>query len=76
MLKIKLTQTGRKRARSFRVVVQPDREKREGKVVELLGTFRPKPRPALKVNRERVDYWIKKGARPTETVARLLEPEK
>lgn len=73
MLMIKLILTGRRGQRSNRIVVQERREKRQGNIVEQLGTYGLKPSPSVKVNKERLEYWLKVGAKPTEAVARLLK---
>ena len=74
MLKIKLTRTGKKKQPSYRIVIAEARSKRDGKFVENLGTYNPlQKKTKVKINRERFDYWIKKGAQPTETVRRLYK---
>lgn len=72
MLRIKLIQTGRNSRRSYRIVVQERREKREGNVVEQLGSFSSTPTSVVKIDRERLSYWTKVGARPTAAVAKLV----
>lgn len=73
MLKIKLFPTGKRNQRKFRIVVAVDRSKANGKYLENLGFYDPLTEPAtVKINKERYQAWIKKGAKPTQTV-RLLE---
>ncbi len=72
MLMIKLKKVGRKNQRTFRVIVQEDREKLDGKNAEDLGWFNPHANQ-FKVNRVRADYWILNGAKPTDSAAKLLE---
>ena len=74
MLRIRLARTGAKKKRSFRVVVI-DREKaRDGRFVEILGHYNPRRHPPeLVLNRERADYWISRGAQPSETVRSFLK---
>ena len=72
-VKIRLTKTGRKHQVSFRLVAQDTRSPRDGKFLEVLGYFNPFNKPTLKVKKERVDYWMQKGAKPTEAVTKLLE---
>lgn len=72
MLRIKLVQTGRSGHRSHRIVVQEKREKREGNIVEQLGTFSSTPTSVVQINRERLSYWIKVGAKPTAAVVKLV----
>jgi small subunit ribosomal protein S16 len=55
------------------VVVTEHREARDGAFVEILGHYYPRATPAkVELNRERVDYWLSKGARPSDTVRTLL----
>jgi len=74
LLAIKLMRTGAKKRPSYRVVVKEKQSKRDGAYLENLGTYNPTREPAevnLKV--DRVQYWIGKGAQPTDTVARLIK---
>ena len=66
--------TGAKKRPSYRVVVKEKQSKRDGAYLENLGTYNPTREPAevnLKV--DRVQYWIGKGAQPTDTVSRLIK---
>jgi len=57
----------------YRVVVKEKRSKRDGKYLELLGTYDPMKNPAeIKLNQERIQYWIGVGAQPTQTAANLI----
>ena len=71
MLAIKLRLAGRKKQRSFRVIVQEARSKLNGKFVEDIGWYNPHTNQ-FKLNKERVNYWIEKGAQPTESAARVI----
>ena len=74
MLAIKLMRTGAKKRASYRIVVKEKQSKRDGAYLENLGTYDPTRNPAeIKLNMERVGYWIDKGAQPTETVSRLIK---
>ena len=74
MLAIKLMRTGAKKSPSYRVVVKEKQSKRDGAYLENLGTYNPTRNPAaIKLNLERVNYWIEKGAQPTDTVVRLIK---
>lgn len=74
MLAIKLMRTGAKKSPSYRVVVKEKQSKRDGAYLENLGTYNPTRDPAeIKLNLERVNYWIDKGAQPTDTVNRLIK---
>ena len=66
--------TGAKKKPSYRVVVKEKRSKRDGAYLENLGTYVPTSDPAaISLNLERVRYWIKQGAQPTDTVRRLIK---
>ena len=74
MLAIQLRRTGAKKSPSYRVVVKEKKSKRDGAYLENLGTYNPTRNPAeIKLNHERVNYWIDKGAQPTDTVSRLIK---
>jgi small subunit ribosomal protein S16 len=66
--------TGAKKSPSYRVVVKEKQSKRDGAYLENLGTYNPTRNPAeIKLDMERVRYWIEKGAQPTDTVNRLIK---
>lgn len=74
MLAISLMRMGAKGKPFYRVVVKEKRSKRDGKYIENLGTYNPMADPAeVKLNHERIQYWIGVGAKPTETVASLIK---
>jgi small subunit ribosomal protein S16 len=80
MLAIRMRRMGSKKRSYFRVVVTDSTAARDGRFVEVLGHYNPRTKPAtVKVDRERVQHWISKGARPSDTVrtliARHLTPE-
>ncbi len=65
---------GAKKRPSYRIVVKEKLSKRDGAYLENLGTYNPTQQPAeIKLNAERVEYWLSKGAQPTETVNRLIK---
>ena len=73
MLSIRMRRAGSKKRVHYRVVVTEGRTPREGSFVEVLGHYYPRTQPAkIDVNRERVDYWLAQGARPSDTVRTLL----
>jgi small subunit ribosomal protein S16 len=73
MLAIRLSRTGSTKRPFFRVVVSDSRKPSDGRFVEILGHYEPRREPVvLQVDRERVAYWLKVGARPTDTVRTLL----
>lgn len=71
MLAIKLQRIGKKRQPSYRVVVAEKRSKSGGPPVEDIGIYNPFTK-AMNVQKERVAYWIKNGARPTISAHNLL----
>ena len=74
MLAISLMRMGAKGKPYYRVVVKEKRSKRDGKYIELLGTYNPMKDPAeVQLNNERVQYWIGVGAQPTQTAASLIK---
>ncbi len=76
MLRIRLRRTGRARAPQYRVVVADQRAKRDGDFVEIIGHYNPRSEPKeLVLKEERVRHWLSQGARPSETVHRLLHRE-
>ena len=74
MLSIRLTRMGAKKKPFYRIVVAEKRSKRDGRFVESVGYYDPCRNPAdIKINRERLTYWIERGAQPTETVRSLIK---
>ncbi|OGN09826.1 MAG: 30S ribosomal protein S16 [Candidatus Yanofskybacteria bacterium RIFCSPHIGHO2_02_FULL_41_11] len=71
MLNIRLQRTGKKGQAYFRVIVAEHTKKPKGSFLELLGSYDPH-RKELKVNKERVEYWLSKGAKITPTVNNLM----
>lgn len=76
MLKIRLSRTGKKKQPSFRVVVAEHSAPIKGRYIELLGYYIPSSDPKkLEIKKDRIEHWISKGAKPTDTVASLLKKE-
>ncbi len=74
MLSISLMRMGAKKKPFYRIVVREKRSKRDGKYIENLGTYNPMADPPeVKLNHERINYWISVGAKPTDTVASLIK---
>lgn len=74
MLTIRLARTGTKKSPYYRVVVIEKERARNGSFVEIVGHYNPRTKPAsVDLNRERVQHWLGKGARPSPTVRRLIE---
>ncbi|MFH1263815.1 MAG: 30S ribosomal protein S16 [Pseudomonadota bacterium] len=73
-VKIRLRRYGRKKIPTYRVVVTDQRAKRDGRVIEAIGSYDPrKETGGTVIKQERVAYWIGKGAQPTRTVAQMLK---
>lgn len=74
MVRIRLMRLGAKKKPFYRVVVADARARRNGPFIEIVGTYNPKSEPAdIKLNLERINYWIKQGAQPSDTVKKLIE---
>ena len=73
-LKIRLTKVGSVHQPLYRVVVAEARSRRDGAAVENLGTYRPGDKGSpIKLNLERVEYWLSKGALPTNTMHAMIK---
>lgn len=73
MLAIRLRRTGSKKRPFFRVIVTDSRTARDSSFVEVLGHYNPRTKPeTLDINRERLEHWMKSGARPSDTVRTLV----
>ena len=73
MVKIRLRRVGAKKAPYYRIVVADSRTARDGRFIEEIGTYDPAGENKIKVDMERVQYWIANGAQPTDTVRGLLK---
>ena len=72
-VKIRLTRMGDKKSPFYRVVVADSRSPRDGKYIDLIGTYNPLTDPAeIKIDNEKAQKWLKNGATPTETAKTLL----
>jgi small subunit ribosomal protein S16 len=73
-VKIRLKRMGKIRTPFYRVVIADSRTKRDGRVIEEIGTYNPKAEPSIiTIDGERAQYWLGVGAQPTEAVAALLK---
>lgn len=76
MLVLRLQRTGRRNIPAFRLVVAEKSASAKGKVQEYLGHYLPARHPhVFEFQRERIEHWITMGAKPSDTVARLLKKE-
>ena len=74
MLKIRLRRVGARKQPSYRLVVADIRAPRDGAFVDIVGHFNPRTNPeTIVIKEEKVLYWLKQGAKPTNTTARLLD---
>ena len=73
MVKIRLQRVGKKKAPFYHIVVADSKSPRDGKYIEQIGTYDPMKKPSeIKLDKEKVEYWIKNGARPTDVVSKLI----
>lgn len=73
MVKIRLMRIGTKKRPFYRVVAVDERSKRTGSYLELLGTYNPLTEPKdIKLNQERVDFWVKQGAQLSDGFLRII----
>jgi small subunit ribosomal protein S16 len=76
-VKIRLARTGRKNVSRFRIVAIDGHKKRDGRFLEILGSYNPQQNPKqFVINAERVAYWFEKGAQPSETIHNLLKQDR
>ena len=77
MLMIRLSRIGKKKQPAYRVVVIEKTRPRDGRFVEIVGTYDPLKKPAaVKLDAERIKYWLGCGAQPSETVRSFLRHQK
>ncbi|HEY6388806.1 MAG TPA: 30S ribosomal protein S16 [Candidatus Acidoferrum sp.] len=77
MLTIRLSRIGKKKKPFYRVVVIESSKPRDGRVVELVGTYDPLKKPAeIKLNAERIKHWLGVGAQPSGTVRSFIHQQK
>lgn len=76
-VKIRLTRRGAKKKPFYRIVVSDSRSPRDGRLIEQLGTYDPKSASGgVKIDKERLEKWLKQGAIPTQTVSDLIDRSK
>lgn len=76
MVTIRLSRSGAKKRPFYSIVVADQRKKRDGRFIERLGFFNPVAKgneEKLRLDQERVNYWIGQGAQPSERVAKLIK---
>ena len=73
MVKIRLTRMGDKKSPFYRIVVADVRSPRDGRFIDIVGTYNPLTNPAeIKIDAEKAKQWLKNGAQPTDTVKSLF----
>ena len=76
-VKIRLARHGANKAPYYRIVVADSRARRDGRYIEQVGTYNPLTEPKkVTMDLEKIDTWIAQGAKPTETVARLIDAQR
>lgn len=74
MVKLRLMRVGKKKQPAYRVVAADSRSPRNGRFIEIVGTYDPRLEPsAVQIDNARALHWLSRGAQPTERVEKLLE---
>jgi small subunit ribosomal protein S16 len=74
MVKIRLQRVGRHQLALYRIVVADSHSPRDGRFIEILGTYDPNTNPAsIRISSEKVNQWLKNGAKMTPTVSSILK---
>jgi small subunit ribosomal protein S16 len=73
-VKLRLMRMGKKKQPTYRVVAADSRSPRDGRFIEILGTYEPRAEPSrINIDNDKAVQWLSKGAKPTETVEKLLK---
>ncbi len=73
-VKIRLSRHGAKKSPFYRIVVSDSRAPRDGRYIEQVGTYNPRVETGgIKINSEKVDRWLQRGAQPTQIVSDLIK---
>ncbi len=73
-VRIRLTRKGRKKQPFYRIVVADSESPRDGKFLDIVGTYDPMQDPAaVQIDNEKLESWMKQGAKPTQTVESLIK---
>lgn len=74
MVKIRLSRLGAHKRPFYRVVIADSRARRNGPFIEIIGTYDPLKEPSeVKLDVEKVKYWLQRGAQPTDIVKKLMQ---
>ena len=77
MVKIRLQRFGKKKSPFYHIVVADSKSPRDGRIIEQIGTYNPMTDPStIVLDMEKVNQWIKNGAKPTDTVKAIIEKAK
>ncbi len=72
-VKLRLMRMGKKKQPTYRVVAADSRSPRNGRFIEIIGTYEPRQEPSVvRIDNDRALHWLRHGAQPTETVGKLL----
>jgi small subunit ribosomal protein S16 len=73
-VKLRLMRMGKKKQPTYRVVAADSRSPRDGRFIEIVGTYEPRSEPSVvKIDNDKALRWLADGAQPTETVQKLLQ---
>lgn len=73
-VKLRLMRMGKKKQPTYRLVAADSRSPRNGRFIEIVGTYQPRAEPSVvNIDNARAVDWLEKGAQPTETARKLLE---
>jgi len=73
-VKLRLMRMGKTKQPTYRVVAADTRSPRDGRFIEIVGTYEPRAEPSVvKIDNEKALRWLRQGAQPTETVQKLLQ---
>ena len=73
-VRLRLMRMGKKKQPTYRVVAADSRSPRNGRFIEIIGTYQPRLEPSVvKIDNERAGHWLQNGAQPSETVEKLLK---
>jgi len=75
-VRLRLTRKGANKRPYYRLVAADSKASRDGKFLEILGSYNPMKNPVeIKIHKDRVNYWLEKGASPSESVRAILRKE-
>ena len=73
-VKLRLMRMGKKKQPTYRVVAADSRSPRDGRFIEIVGVYDPRPDPStVRIDNDKAVDWLRKGAQPTESVRKLLQ---